>query len=182
MKKTLFITAALLTAMTTTTFAYADSHNKQRNHVSFEQMDSNQDGKVSKDEATGRLAENFDKLDTDNDGFVTKADLPNQGKHHNGKKFAEMDTNNDGKISREEATGRLAENFDKFDTNGDGFITKDELPRRGKHHKGMMFKNIDTDNDGRISKQEMMQHFDKLDTNGDGYITKEDMRAHHHKR
>ena len=76
MKKTFFITAALFTAMTTTTFAYADSDHKQRNHVSFEQMDTNQDGKIAKDETTGRLAKHFDKYDTDNNGFITKAEMP----------------------------------------------------------------------------------------------------------
>ena len=44
-----------------------------------------------------------------------------------------------------------------------------------------MFKKMDTDNDGQISKQEMNQHFDKLDTNGDGFITKADMAAQHKK-
>ena len=135
MKKTLFITAALLTAMTTSAFAYADSEHKQRNHVSFEQMDTNQDGKIAKDEATGRLAENFDKYDTNGDGFISKDELPKRGKHHNGKK-----------------------------------------------HKGMMFKKMDSNNDGKISKAEMNQFFDKLDSNGDGFITKEDMAAQHKQR
>lgn len=130
MKKTFFITAALLTAMTTTTFAYADSDHKQRNHVSFEQIDTNQDGKIAKDEATGRLAAHFDRFDTDNDGFITKAELPNKGRHHKGKMFAKMDTDNNGQISKQE----MNQHFDKLDTNGDGFISKDELMK--KHKQG----------------------------------------------
>ncbi len=38
----------------------------------FNEMDKDQDGKVSKDEATGRMADSFDNFDTDSDGSVTK--------------------------------------------------------------------------------------------------------------
>src|SRR5258708_33406629 len=38
-----------------------------------------------------------------------------------------MDTNKDGKISKSEAQGPLAANFDRFDTNKDGFLDKTEL-------------------------------------------------------
>ena len=46
----------------------------------------------------------------------------------------------------------------------------------------MMFKKMDSNNDGKISKAEMNQFFDKLDSNGDGFITKEDMAAQHKQR
>ena len=38
-----------------------------------------------------------------------------------------FDTNKDGKISKAEAKGKLAENFDKLDLNKDGFLDRDEL-------------------------------------------------------
>jgi len=38
-----------------------------------------------------------------------------------------LDKNGDGKISRSEASGRIAEHFDVIDLNGDGFIDRDEL-------------------------------------------------------
>jgi hypothetical protein len=39
----------------------------------------------------------------------------------------DQDTDGDGKISREEAQGRFAENFDRNDTNADGVIDEEEL-------------------------------------------------------
>lgn len=45
--------------------------------------------------------------------------------------FERLDTDKDGKISKAEADkaekGRLKDNFSKIDTNGDSFITKEEM-------------------------------------------------------
>ena len=43
----------------------------------FEKMDTNQDGKISKEEWKGR-AEMFDRLDANHDGFLTKDELQNR--------------------------------------------------------------------------------------------------------
>lgn len=41
-------------------------------------------------------------------------------------RFAAMDKDQDGKISKDEAEGRMADNFGNFDTDSDGSVTKDE--------------------------------------------------------
>lgn len=41
--------------------------------------------------------------------------------------FTKMDTDNDGKLSTAEVKGPLKDNFAKVDTNGNGFISKEEL-------------------------------------------------------
>jgi len=41
--------------------------------------------------------------------------------------IADLDLNKDGKISKDEARGRLKEDFDKIDLNKDGFIDREEL-------------------------------------------------------
>jgi len=38
-------------------------------------FDTNEDGALSKDEATGQMAQRFDQMDTDNDGVVSKEEL-----------------------------------------------------------------------------------------------------------
>lgn len=43
-------------------------------------MDVDGDGKLSRTEYRGRLAERFDDLDTDSDGFITKTELENAPK------------------------------------------------------------------------------------------------------
>jgi len=47
-----------------------------------------------------------------------------------------MDSNQDGKISKSEAKGPLANDFSKVDTNNDGYITKDELDEAPKRLEG----------------------------------------------
>ena len=39
------------------------------------QADTNQDGKISKEEAPARLKENFDRNDRNGDGFIDEAEL-----------------------------------------------------------------------------------------------------------
>ncbi|WFO16446.1 hypothetical protein M601_001100 [Cellulophaga baltica 4] len=40
-------------------------------------MDKNEDGKLSKDEIKGPLKDNFDAVDTDEDGFITEEEMKN---------------------------------------------------------------------------------------------------------
>lgn|GEM_PF-1644273 len=61
----------------------------------------------------------------------------------------------------------------------------------GKRPKGMgpmqgkMLEKMDTDKDGKVSKQEWQTHhetmFTQLDADKDGFVTKEEMKAHHQK-
>ncbi|SFW61307.1 hypothetical protein [Cellulophaga fucicola] len=41
----------------------------------FKKMDTNNDGKISKYEAKGKLKENFLKRDKNNDGFITRNEM-----------------------------------------------------------------------------------------------------------
>ena len=106
------------------------------------------------------------------------------------------DTDGNGMISRDEAKAlpRILKNFDAIDANRDGQITMEELHafhqarhgERGAHRGGFLTK-LDTDKDGRISRDEakaaprLAEHFDAIDTNGDGFLTPDEMKAAHAK-
>ena len=44
------------------------------------EMDANKDGKLSKDEVKGPLANDFSKIDTDDDGYISEEELENAPK------------------------------------------------------------------------------------------------------
>lgn len=57
---------------------------KQDPEAMFAQMDTNSDGKLSKDEVKGPLAEKFAEIDTDKDGFISKEEMKNAPKPERG--------------------------------------------------------------------------------------------------
>jgi Ca2+-binding EF-hand superfamily protein len=117
----------------------------------LDRFDANKDGKISKEEAKGKLAENFDKLDVNKDGFLDKEELrraarfvlANMGKGDNAKPgvssnpsvnqtttkdFDALDRNADGRLSRQEVKGtEFADHFDEIDINKDGTIDRKEF-------------------------------------------------------
>jgi Ca2+-binding EF-hand superfamily protein len=118
-----------------------------------------------------------------------------------------FDTNHDGKISREEAKGPLAKNFDKIDTNHDGYLDRKELQaflakrpgaQQGKGKADSQarqpakptipdFDALDSDADGRLSRQELAgtplaEAFDEMDTNKDGKIDRKEFEAYFQKQ
>jgi len=56
-----------------------DARTKLAHHVDdvFARLDTDKDGRISKDEASAgpRLSKHFDKVDVDHDGFITRAEL-----------------------------------------------------------------------------------------------------------
>ena len=59
--------------------------NQKGDHVSrlLEEFDSNNDGRLAKREVKGPLLENFAKIDTDQNGFLSKEELRNAPKPNN---------------------------------------------------------------------------------------------------
>ncbi len=110
----------------------------------FARADKNGDGKLTKDELPGPLAERLMKADADGDGAVTKAELEEARKKAGGR-------------PRPDAGGRggfdPAQMFKRLDRNGDGKVGLDELPERMAER----LKGADTDGDGAISKEEFEQ-------------------------
>ncbi|MEG0182310.1 MAG: EF-hand domain-containing protein [Stenotrophomonas sp.] len=128
-------------------------------------LDTNGDGVIDRAEAAKapRLAAQFDTLDKNKDGNLSRDELPRwHGKRHGrgpgGREemMAKLDTNKDGRISREEAKAdpRLAARFDQMDVNKDGYLDKADRELGRKQHRDAWFAAADTNKDGQLSKAE----------------------------
>ena len=109
--------------------------------MSFQAMDANHDGKVSREEfSNAAKTAAFQKLDTDKSQFITldewlKKDASPDARKH----FESLDANHDGKISRTEFLSlpnketNIDEQFAELDKIKDNFIMPDELPSRNEN-------------------------------------------------
>jgi Ca2+-binding EF-hand superfamily protein len=144
-------TAALLVGLSSSPIGSADAEKPKKPAEDpevervvadlLQRFDTNKDGKISKDEAKGKLAESFDRFDTDKDGFLDKDELrrvaafmvaqrgrPGGPAGAPSADFDDLDRNADGRLTREELKGTpYLEHFDEIDTNKDGKIDKKEF-------------------------------------------------------
>lgn len=139
----------------------------------------------------------FDRLDSNRDGSITKAE-GEAAKAKRGDRAGKRMERHGG------AGGQMADRgamFDRMDANRDGSISRDEFTRApmrgggdgsGKHgmHAGMggalggqMFEMADINRDGRVTLQEAtnaaLKHFDTADVNHDGRLTPEERMQMH---
>jgi len=164
--------------------------------------DTNGDGMISRAEFMAQAEARFARMDKNGDGVISADELGRRG----GRGLMAADTDQDGKISRAEYLAQSEARFAKLDANGDGQISGDEMraamermheamggrhgpghmmPPGGsggpRHHGGGMLERLDTNHDGKISRDEMRapvdRHFDKLDTNHDGFVDQAEMDA-----
>lgn len=129
---------------------------------SFERVDRNQDGRLSRGELLtpntlrrDRVDVQFDELDTNRDGYLS------QSERQRGEAGLErLDRNHDGSLSRSEfrnvenvwsprATGREQRLFRELDRDNDNRLTRTELAGAGAR-----FNTLDRNRDGVISPRE----------------------------
>ncbi|HEY2157669.1 MAG TPA: EF-hand domain-containing protein [Isosphaeraceae bacterium] len=154
----------------------------------FKALDKNGDGKVSRDEFTGRPAM-FDRVDANKDGYLEAAEVKAlvasatkqaaaPGAPQPGARIMTMDKNGDGKVSREEYSGPPAL-FDRLDSNSDGFLVRDEAAEGPRVMLGLL-RGMDTNGDGKLSRDEFRgpaQRFEQLDADKDGFVTFDEIRT-----
>jgi N-acetylneuraminic acid mutarotase len=108
-------------------------------------MDRDNDGKLTKDEVGQRFSRMIERLDTDKDGFVTKAELEASAAKETGaaaggagggfgnpsrsanRVLEQNDADKDDALSGAEIPERLKPNVEKIDANKDGKLDKAEL-------------------------------------------------------
>ena len=104
----------------------------------------------------------FERLDTDQDGTITKAEVEAAG----AARFTEADTNGDGLLSAEEMAAaaegkrakrierRVEKRIERHDANGDGMLSLEEITADGGNRIERLFEHMDADGDGVITKAE----------------------------
>ncbi|TMV08008.1 calcium-binding protein [Ruegeria sediminis] len=98
----------------------------------------------------------FQELDADGDGEVSKAEM----EAHRMARFDKADTDGDGKLSvdemqaaaQERANQMVSAMFERHDADKDGFLADDELP--SPRRAGKFFDRMDADGNGAISAEE----------------------------
>ena len=155
-------------------------HGGMRGQGLMSQLDTNKDGKLSKDEVLAR----FDQVDTNKDGFLSAEELAAARAQFAGAHLW-MDANGDGTVSREEAKNSpmLSRNFDAIDANKDGQLSRDEMRAYHLAHRGEGWAALDVNKDGTISREEakaaprLSANFDALDSNKDGQLSRDELRS-----
>jgi len=150
MKKTYMIVASVLAiAVGGGLVAHAEG-NKRDGKMKFnkgfmmqnmlEELDTDGDGKVSKEEITVARTAKFQEADANSDGQLTQAELEafkaaekeRREAERKKKKFEALDADGNGSASLEEFLAARPEAFDRMDRNDDGFLSEDDYRRKGK--------------------------------------------------
>jgi hypothetical protein len=104
-------------------------------NLAFSALDTNKDGKISKEEFEAKRPARIQMADANKDGKVSKKEyekfVVERAKQRADQMFARLDRNKDGKIDSEDTKMMADARFDRVDANHDGVITKDEFAPRG---------------------------------------------------
>lgn len=115
--------------------------------------DTDGDGAISKSEMKEMRLKMFDRMDADDDGYVTREEIrakkekmaekrkeadkegdkkqPRKG----GAWLEKLDADDDGRISRDEMADAPLPMFDKADADGDGKLTREEMKAMHDKHR-----------------------------------------------
>ena len=148
----------------------------------FRDIDQNRDNRISASEITapgaeavlnkhvaGVAVQDVRALDTNGDGFASRAELAAAYPGFRASDFDDVDANDDGRISsnelyssttqdilsRYEESSAILVSLDSVDTDGSGFASYGELAAQYPNLSAVDFKRFDTNDDKRISFSEL---------------------------
>ncbi|WP_072506281.1 EF-hand domain-containing protein [Phaeobacter porticola] len=110
--------------------------------MSFEEIDTNGDGQITKAEMEGLREARFTAADANGDGQLTLAEMEaaaqTRARTRAAAMLERMDADNDGTLSLEELPKprRMGKMFDRVDANDDGAISKEEFETARMKHRG----------------------------------------------
>lgn len=172
----------------------------------FAQLDRNGDGVLSpadrpeggQGQPGNMMRERFQKADADKDGKVTFEELKAVAPEMTREKFDAMDKNKDGALTPEDRPahaagpggGHLMQMLKDMDADGNQKLTLEEIKAKRPGFPDEMFKSMDTNKDGVLSKddhpmmagpgspREMLKElFAKADADKDGKLTYDEIKA-----
>lgn len=136
------IVCLLLAASFSSSVYAADKHRTSKIDAQFDQMfnsvDSDQDGNISKPEATLKapaMADMFEQIDADHDGQLSKQEIKAftaamlKSREEFTHRLEAADKDKNGKLSKEESKSipKLYGNFDEIDSDHDGQLVIKEI-------------------------------------------------------
>jgi Ca2+-binding EF-hand superfamily protein len=193
MKKAVFV--SLLTALAGASVAYAEAPaapaqqteacehgHGPRGAQRFEKLDTNKDGRVSRDEMLGKATARFDSADANKDGTLTAEERAAAHARFGEEHFKKADKNSDGVLTADELPSHFAKLIPKLDTNKDSKLTPAELKAGHEQFTARFAKRHPRASEPK-SRSELVAHvnarFDKLDADKDGSLTPEELRKGH---
>jgi len=126
----------------------------------FERMDTDKNGQVTRAEGKAEAERLFARMDANKDGQLTRQES-NDGarairQEELGTRFRALDTNSDGRLSAEESK-LPAHFFERLDANKDHALTLAEfqaVPDFGADRRGAEFDQADENHDGKVTRAE----------------------------
>ncbi len=109
---------------------------QERGDMMFDRLDTNKDGKITRAEADAYRDQQFVEFDANKDGDLNLAEYTAMVNaimaERIQRRFERQDSDNNGSLNKHELSDRLTRMFDYMDRNGDGAVERDEV-RRGRH-------------------------------------------------